>query len=461
MRNYTLTRDSAAAGSCGRTAPYAQRTDAAGSGDARGASTPPRTAAALLSMGHISSPPPPPQLVIWTEGSRADFPAIPDLNPNKPLFRPGSSGSKRGQVTEFTQKSRTRFRRRLATMKRAETAYTMALTLPGSDISGISHEMVMKAFKTLKGRLAAVPRFATVSGFWKRELQQRGAIHYHLILYGLTCPTLRSDFQQWMVRQWNDLMCVNLTEKQKEQHRWWHARSENMEQVRSASYFVKYVGKTDEVGVLTGRWWGAFNQKALPISPKEVIELSPPEAVRLHRLARKRRKKIANEARHRAIAKASGLVRSDGEPIVSQFRLLEAHRLAKIAQKAGSLNDLPPRAAWAAIVVLHPRQSGLRWGKGKRSNPVSQTAPINICSDHAPFFALQALPQSALRPHLFTRERRAEPPKAEREASVFAADGQGLRSTATACPGVRATSRREERTPPPQLFRLTLSDGWG
>ncbi len=379
MRHYTLTRDAVVA-SCGRATATSQPGSAATAAGGAARASERRTAAqaaALLSMGHISSPPPPLQLVIWTEGSRADFPAPPDLNPNKTAFLRRSSASKRGQVTEFTHKSRTRFKRRLATMRRSEIAFTMALTLPGGDISGITHEFVMQAFKILKGRLAAATQFCTVSAFWKRELQQRGVLHYHLILYGLACPALRSAFQSWAVYQWNELMCRGLTDDQKEKHRWWHARAENMEEVRSTDYFVKYVGKTDEQGGLTGRWWGEVNKKALPVSRVEVIELSPKTVVVSARLARKRQQIRANEARHRSISKQCGMM-DRGKPIFSLFQITMA-----ATRRSGS--D-PLRDVIFGIAKL----KSVRWGKAKIWKSF-HPAPKVVCDPGAPAFANRAL----------------------------------------------------------------------
>ncbi len=58
----------------------------------------------------------------------------------------------------------------------------MALTLPGCDVALFEHAEVMEAFATVCRRLSASKRFPGVSGFRKRELQGRGALHYHLIL---------------------------------------------------------------------------------------------------------------------------------------------------------------------------------------------------------------------------------------------------------------------------------------
>ena len=152
-------------------------------------------------------------LKVWPEGARADIPGIPNLNPNRMDRQcvPGADHAKRGLVSEFSHKSRRRLQRTLATMKVSEVAYTMALTLPGCDVSLFEHSAVMDAFEKTLRRLSATKRFPEVSGFWKRELQGRGAIHYHLILYGLGNDRLKADFQAWLARQWTSFFTVGTT----------------------------------------------------------------------------------------------------------------------------------------------------------------------------------------------------------------------------------------------------------
>jgi hypothetical protein len=365
---------------------------AAEAGDARSASRP---APAPLSMGHISSPP---VLTAWIGGLRADFPRIPDLDPRKKtLISPFDpvDHPKRGVVTEFTANSRRRFLRELATIMASEPAYTMALTVPGGDVSTITHKSVKLAFKKLNGRRAAHPLFSGVSGYWKLEVQERGAIHYHLLIYGLESAELRAAFQKWLATQWNALLCASLTPKQTKDHLWWHSRADNMELVRSTAYFAKYVGKSEVAGEMTGRWWGWFNKTSLPKAPPQICPLSDKANVMLHRLARKRRKKQMNEGRHRAVAKAVGLVDFDGNPLVSQFGLLAMrNRLqpkALVAIDLSRTSEIPPSIMEAVIMTHAPGITKQRWGKGFFRGKNPGTAPIIFCDASAPQFANDAL----------------------------------------------------------------------
>ena len=105
--NYVLRpRESGApGGTCGLAAPIRHVDERPGtSADARASGHRPAPALALLSLGHNSSFSKN-QLKLWQEGSRADFPGIPDLNPNRISsgFSPGQSGnSKRGEIKGFS-----------------------------------------------------------------------------------------------------------------------------------------------------------------------------------------------------------------------------------------------------------------------------------------------------------------------------------------------------------------------
>lgn len=348
----------------------------AGEADARDSGRRSAALAALLSLGHKSSLP---MLKIWTEGARVDIPAIPNFHPKclNPLPLEPPSNAKRGCVSEFTPKSRRNLQRTLATMKTAEESYTMALTLPGGDGADIlPHDAVIRSFRTLLRRLANVSAFRGVSGFWKRELQMRGALHYHLLVYGISCPLLRARFQTWIVGVWNKLVSVGLTDTQIEHHRWWYARAENMQQVEDMSgYFAKYLGKEDVTGALQGRWWGSFNKQALPVSKQERAALTEKAAVLIHRVARKLRQAKANAGKHRAISKK---MEETGFKLTEMqlFRLRSGYDIQGYRT--------PFSATYLACYKKSCESEGVRPGKFRFRGKAPMQAPIVLCGRGAP-----------------------------------------------------------------------------
>jgi hypothetical protein len=391
VRHYTLTPDAVVA-SCGRATATSQPGSAAtaAGGDARASERPSAAqAAALLSMGHISSPSR--KLVVWREGSRADFPRCPNprdlFNVEPPV---PDNAAKRGAVTEFSAKSRRRLVRLLATMKRTQTAYTMALTMvysDGDDVLALCR-MVMESFKVMTRRLANVSQFASVSGVWKREYHKSGVVHYHLILFGLEDATLRAAFHEWMVRKWNDLLGPHLSKEKQENHRWWHARSQNMEAVKNFSYFAKYVGVPEESGALTGRWWGCFNKSELPVAAKAELDLPKKAVAMLDRLVRRRQQGRANEAKHRKTCDRFGLLDSVKRPIFSLFRLSVAASYSD--HRRGELLERSSLARMSYLLQEFAKSKGARWGKAKVWKS-SNAAGRVVCDPGAPEFALKAL----------------------------------------------------------------------
>jgi hypothetical protein len=357
--------------------------------DARDSGHRPAPALALLSMGHKPSLSTPSKLSIWPEGARMDVPGIPDLNPNRHdrNFTPGGkSDSKRGKVSGFSYKSRTRLQRDLATMRVDAEAFTMALTLPGCGLEFFDHEFVRGAFDKLMRRLSATRAFSRVSGYWKRELQKRGAVHYHLLLYGLADELLRADFQAWAVAQWASFFAPHLSETDTEHHRWWHARAENMQEVRDFhTYFSKYITKDEDAeGVLPGRWWGSFNKNALPRSRREETAVPLKASVVIHRMARQRRQNRADEGKHRAIMK---IMERDGAGCLALSRW-ELHRLRSGYDLNGFRNPPHARLCLEFYKVMCAK-SKVRPGKVRFKGP--QNAKITLCGKSAPVFAEQSL----------------------------------------------------------------------
>ena len=390
--------------------------------DARDSGHRPAPKAALLSMGHISRPLPKEcpseeerrewkrareklskarearlllsvekSLVCWPEGARADFPGIPNLDPNridKQLSPGGADQAKRGLVTEFSHKSRRRLQRVLATMKLSAVAYTMALTLPGGDVALFEHAEVMEAFAKVSRRLSASKRFPGVSGFWKRELQSRGAIHYHLILYGLGNDGLRAEFQSWMVKQWISFFASRLTAQQHEHHRWWHMKPENMQLVRDfAGYFSKYLGKDGEAGTLSGRWWGSFNKSLLPKAARAQVQLQGKATVMIHRLARKYRSEKINAGKQRA---DSACLKKAGNLGLYNLSQVGLWRLRSGYDLNGYRNSI--LAARQLRTYLEICEAfGVRPGKFRFRGKAPKTAAIVLCGASAPVFAAEAI----------------------------------------------------------------------
>lgn len=279
----------------------------------------------------------------------------------------------------------------LAKLNRDAMAFTMALTLPG-DVQFLISATVHLAFKMLCNRLTASRLFPQVGFVWKRELQRRGALHYHLLFYGLEHEATRSAFQRWIATQWNSLVCVGLSDEEKGKHLRWHLHRKNMEAVRGniARYFAKYLGKPLETVCeeIPGRWWGKVNASAVPLSACSEMPLPERAAIFAHRIARKLLKKRADEAKHRATAKAVGLLDFNGQPRVSQFGLIGLrNRIRNVDLANFDLATGPPNIWRDVLFFTLPSLNGLKWGKAKRRG----FAKVRLISNQSPATALQIM----------------------------------------------------------------------
>jgi hypothetical protein len=307
-------------------------------------------------MGHISSTsesepaavkPKPSQtsVRIWAKGSRCDFPGIQSSNPRL-KHSPPPKRVPRGKIETLSDSSRRNLKLTLHTITFEVLAYTMALTLPGCT-DGIPGAFAKQRFIMLCNRMTAsrIAAIRHIGMMWKQELQKRGEVHFHLVLYGVAEKNRRLA-QRWIAEQWNELICASSSAEDRANHLWWHLRDgttrsgkynpkgDNMQEVRDfAGYFAKYLGKDEAAQVardpIPGRWWGKVNKQNIPWA--EMKELELPDRMRIHcqRIARRIRQKKADAALHLSIMRESDLVRlsgpNKGQPIVSQFALTCGH----------------------------------------------------------------------------------------------------------------------------------------
>jgi len=176
--------------------------------------------------------------------------------------RPPQHNHKRGIIRIFSAAARRRMLRFMARLKTRKIRATF-ITLTFTEI--VTNERAKMVFKRFLMRLRR--RFVEVSGVWRMEFQERGAIHFHLLLF-------RLPFWKQMELQ----LC-------------WEACTEETRSIahitlvhgarRIASYISKYIAKKDETSLedvsyqhvdresgeipALGRFWGWINKNALPL----------------------------------------------------------------------------------------------------------------------------------------------------------------------------------------------------
>lgn len=173
--------------------------------------------------------------------------------------------AKRGEIKGFSRRSRSRMIDLMARLDLNKVRVTfLTLTFHGSPTA----PEAKKALKRLTMRIRRA--FPLASGVWRMEFQERGAIHFHLLLFNFPFVPQRQMQAVWEECTGEDKSIVHIT----------LVRNRRM----LMGYVSKYIGKVEEhssdaslinepyqhslSSVKTGRIWGWLNKECLPLAPK-------------------------------------------------------------------------------------------------------------------------------------------------------------------------------------------------
>ena len=174
-------------------------------------------------------------------------------------------GGIRGKIKGFSRPSRRNLLRRLASINRTAfrsykgRVFSVTLTYP--HVYSEDPEACKKHLRALHKRLKR--RFGSFSGFWRLGIQQRGAWHFHLILFVPPSFGSLKELRHFVASSWYEV-CGKVSEGHLlagtyvEEIRAWR---------KATSYMERYVAKTEEFpeDLQTGRIWGMWNEELLPV----------------------------------------------------------------------------------------------------------------------------------------------------------------------------------------------------
>jgi hypothetical protein len=115
---------------------------------------------------------------------------------------------------------------------------------------------------------------------WKMECQKRGAIHFHLLVFGI-----RFLPWEWVAEAWTRIVIhPGLSIEQMNHQLQAGTQCKAAKSLWEAkSYLEKYLGKTDQTGELDspGRWWGTHSLERYqapvveaPLTPSQVVTMA-------------------------------------------------------------------------------------------------------------------------------------------------------------------------------------------
>lgn len=191
--------------------------------------------------------------------------------------KPPPGASTRGDVTTFSRKSRKRLLDLFARLKWDGRKVTfVTLTFGGTP----THAAAREAFRRFAERLRR--KHPNVSYVWRKELQERGSIHYHFIAFDMPYYPQASLQRVWEQCTGEDQSIVDI--------RLVKSRSQ------MTAYVAKYVAKVADSEAVpsletppyphatppesTGRWWGIHNRDYLPFDILRSFSCRDDEAVR-------------------------------------------------------------------------------------------------------------------------------------------------------------------------------------
>jgi hypothetical protein len=205
---------------------------------------------------------------------------------NRLSRRKHRSGGTRDRVRGFSRESRRNLLLRLASINRsAFRAFKgrmnfVTLTYPREYPE--DPEVCKNHLKALRKRLQR--KFGDFAGFWRLGIQQRGAWHFHLLLF--VGPSIGSvgELRRFISSSWHEV-----TGKISEGHLHAGTRVEAVKRWKEVtSYVERYMAKPEEFpeGLKTGRIWGVWNKELLPVH-WETAEVSLRDAFKIRRIYRR------------------------------------------------------------------------------------------------------------------------------------------------------------------------------
>ncbi|MFA5264427.1 MAG: hypothetical protein WC378_11430 [Opitutaceae bacterium] len=195
-----------------------------------------------------------------------------------PIAIPPKNTKKRGCVKGLSKKSRFRLTKLLAMINRPEPLHFVTLTYREFAGDWGKWKDHFKAWKDLMCH-----HYPALSGLWRMEFQERGAPHFHLILWGVTKAT--EAFKDQASEAWLRIIGQNT-----QANRQYGVTVQLTDDLRSTGFYLSMYAAKDEKDrkdIQTGREWGLIRRDLLNVKPSRVALLSDCQERLLRRVLRR------------------------------------------------------------------------------------------------------------------------------------------------------------------------------
>ncbi len=195
-------------------------------------------------------------------------------------------GGIRDKVRGFSKASRRNLLRRLGSIDRgtfrAFKGRIMFVTLTYPHVWPDDAEVCKGHLKAFRKRLQR--EYKPFAALWRLGIQSRGAWHFHMLLFVPPSFGPVGALRRFVSSSWYEV-----TGKISEGHLRAGTRVEAVRRWKEAtSYVERYMAREEEFpeGLETGRIWGTWNEKLLPVR-WETVEVSLRDAYKIRRIYRK------------------------------------------------------------------------------------------------------------------------------------------------------------------------------
>jgi len=264
---------------------------------------------------------------------------------------------KAGDISSFSDSSRRRLIKKMLRLERSRLSDGLFVTLTYHEEWPDDRQALKSQLNTLLQAMRR--RWSSLRYVWRVELQERGAPHFHLLLWRSAAHEWEheEDIYAWLVDTWQRISgCTTGA----------HARHgvdlQRLTSWREAlAYTSKYVAKDDDIDTAPdlGRRWGA--SQSLPTDSYCRVHVNERGAHILRRLARKLLSSRGMEDSHlvehlkNARSALIGMERRTVDDLVTHLQTRDG-----VDIRAGPLPDvtpqIDPRKEWVRFVPSHMGQ---------------------------------------------------------------------------------------------------------
>lgn len=188
--------------------------------------------------------------------------------------------SKRGKVNGLSKKSRRKLFNYILRLEQRVGFYFVTLTYPKEYET--NYEIWKKQLHQLYSSLRY--HYPKMGFLWKLEFQQRGAPHFHLLMFDPSSPKER-EIGKLIKEHW-----YRIVGQKSKSFRHWGTDTKAIHDIKGSGFYLAMYQTKDTyipADMMSGRMWGVYGRNKMPMSEQGTENLSLDKYTLLKRICRK------------------------------------------------------------------------------------------------------------------------------------------------------------------------------